>query len=330
MFTALVITRFVLMALYGIGFKDAKFYGKQKEAKVKNFCGMKKITYVIAVICICAGFVSMGVHASAGNKALNYSLDFTGGTAMTVNFKDYLEVPGSDEDDLRKLFESEAGTTDIQFQNVSGSPEIVIKTPVLDPEHRAAVKDALMEKYALEQSDITEENISGTISGEMRTNAILSVIIAGIFIMIYIWVRFRDIKFGAGAIIALLHDVLVVLAVYSIARIPVGTTFIACMLTIVGYSINATIVVYDRIRENSHTTVKATTEEIVNTSISQTLSRSINTSLTTLIMVLLIYIMGVTSIKEFALPMMAGIIAGTFSSVFISGTIWAVMKGKKK
>ena len=330
MFTALVITRFVLMALYGIGFKDAKFYGKQKEAKVKNFCGMKKITYVIAVICICAGFVSMGVHASAGNKALNYSLDFTGGTAMTVNFKDYLEVPGSDEDDLRKLFESEAGTTDIQFQNVSGSPEIVIKTPVLDPEHRAAVKDALMEKYALEQSDITEENISGTISGEMRTNAILSVIIAGIFIMIYIWVRFRDIKFGAGAIIALLHDVLVVLAVYSIARIPVGTTFIACMLTIVGYSINATIVVYDRIRENSHTMVKATTEEIVNTSISQTLSRSINTSLTTLIMVLLIYIMGVTSIKEFALPMMAGIIAGTFSSVFISGTIWAVMKGKKK
>ena len=330
MFTALVITRFVLMALYGIGFKDAKFYGKQKEAKVKNFCGMKKITYVIAVICICAGFVSMGVHASAGNKALNYSLDFTGGTAMTVNFKDYLEVPGSDEDDLRKLFESEAGTTDIQFQNVSGSPEIVIKTPVLDPEHRAAVKDALMEKYALEQSDITEENISGTISGEMRTNAILSVLIAGIFIMIYIWVRFRDIKFGAGAIIALLHDVLVVLAVYSIARIPVGTTFIACMLTIVGYSINATIVVYDRIRENSHTMVKATTEEIVNTSISQTLSRSINTSLTTLIMVLLIYIMGVTSIKEFALPMMAGIIAGTFSSVFISGTIWAVMKGKKK
>ena len=330
MFTALVITRFVLMALYGIGFKDAKFYGKQKEAKVKNFCGMKKITYVIAVICICAGFVSMGVHASAGNKALNYSLDFTGGTAMTVNFKDYLEVPGSDEDDLRKLFESEAGTTDIQFQNVSGSPEIVIKTPVLDSEHRAAVKDALMEKYALEQSDITEENISGTISGEMRTNAILSVIIAGIFIMIYIWVRFRDIKFGAGAIIALLHDVLVVLAVYSIARIPVGTTFIACMLTIVGYSINATIVVYDRIRENSHTMVKATTEEIVNTSISQTLSRSINTSLTTLIMVLLIYIMGVTSIKEFALPMMAGIIAGTFSSVFISGTIWAVMKGKKK
>ena len=244
---------------------------------------------------------------------------------MTVNFKDYLEVPGSDEDDLRKLFESEAGTTDIQFQNVSGSPEIVIKTPVLDSEHRAAVKDALMEKYALEQSDITEENISGTISGEMRTNAILSVIIAGIFIMIYIWVRFRDIKFGAGAIIAL-----VVLAVYSIARIPVGTTFIACMLTIVGYSINATIVVYDRIRENSHTMVKATTEEIVNTSISQTLSRSINTSLTTLIMVLLIYIMGVTSIKEFALPMMAGIIAGTFSSVFISGTIWAVMKGKKK
>ena len=218
-----------------------------------------------------------------------------------------------------------------RFQNVSGSPEIVIKTPVLDPEHRAAVKDALMEKYALEQSDITEENISGTISGEMRTNAILSVLIAGIF-MHDLYLVF-DSEISSLVQVQSSHCSMMfwsLLAVYSIARIPVGTTFIACMLTIVGYSINATIVVYDRIRENSHTMVKATTEEIVNTSISQTLSRSINTSLTTLIMVLLIYIMGVTSIKEFALPMMADIIAGTFSSVFISGTIWAVMKGKKK
>ena len=190
-----------------------------------------------------------------------------------------------------------------------------------------------MEKYALEQSDITEENISGTISGEMRTNAILSVIIAGIFIMIYIWVRFRDIKFGAGAIIALLHDVLVVLAVYSIARIPVGTTFIACMLTIVGYSINATIVVYDRIRENSHTMVKATTEEIVNTSISQTLSRSINTSITTFIMVVMLYILGVASIRDFSLPLMAGLVCGAYSSICIATELWYVMKvhlGKNK
>ena len=326
MFTALLVTRFVLLALYGIGLKDAKYYGKQKTPKIRNYFGLKKITYPIAVVLICIGFVSMGIHASSGN-ALNYSLDFTGGTAMTVTFNDYLEVPGADEAELRQLFEENAGTTDIQFQNVAGSTEIVIKTPVLDPDHRGAVKDALAEKYNLDiADDITEENISGVVSGEMRSNAIMSVIIAGIFILLYIWIRFKDVKIGASAIIALLHDVLIVLMVYAVARIPVGTTFIACMLTIVGYSINATIVVFDRVRENNRSMVKASTEEIVNTSISQTLSRSITTSLTTFVMVLLIYIMGVTSIREFALPMMAGIIAGTFSSVFISGTIWCLMK----
>lgn len=332
MFTALVITRFVLLALYGIGFKDVKYYGKQRTPKIRDYFGMKKIAYPLAVILIAVGFVSMGIHASSGDKALNYSLDFTGGTAMTVTFNDYLEVPGADEAELRELFEDNAGTTDIQFQNVAGSTEIVIKTPVLDPEHRSAVKEAMAEKYDLDiAEDITEENISGVVSGEMRSNAIMSVIIAGICILLYIWVRFRDVKIGVSAIIALLHDVLVVLMVYAVVRIPVGTTFIACMLTIVGYSINATIVVFDRVRENTRSMVKASTEEIVNTSISQTLSRSIMTSLTTFVMVLLIYIMGVTSIREFALPMMAGIIAGTFSSIFISGTIWCLMKkaGKK-
>lgn len=332
MFTALVITRFVLLALYGIGFKDAKYYGKQRTPKIRDYFSMKKIAYPLAVILIAVGFVSMGIHASSGDKALNYSLDFTGGTAMTVTFNDYLEVPGADEAELRELFEDNAGTTDIQFQNVAGSTEIVIKTPVLDPEHRSAVKEAMAEKYDLDiAEDITEENISGAVSGEMRSNAIMSVIIAGICILLYIWGRFRDVKIGVSAIIALLHDVLVVLMVYAVVRIPVGTTFIACMLTIVGYSINATIVVFDRVRENTRSMVKASTEEIVNTSISQTLSRSIMTSLTTFVMVLLIYIMGVTSIREFALPMMAGIIAGTFSSIFISGTIWCLMKkaGKK-
>lgn len=330
MFTALVITRFVLLALYGIGLKDAKFYGAQKPAKVRDYCGLKKITYPIAIVLIAIGFGSMAVHAGSGS-ALNYSLDFTGGTAMTVTFNENLEVPGSDETDLRELFEEYAGTTDIQFQNVSGTTEVVIKTPVLDSEHRGAVKEALAEQYNLDEATaIAEENISGVVSGEMRTNAILSVVIAGIFILLYIWFRFKDVRIGASAILALLHDVLIVLMVYAVVRIPVGTTFIACMLTIVGYSINATIIVFDRVRENTKIMVKASTEEIVNTSISQTLSRSINTSLTTFVMVLMIYILGVTSIREFALPMMAGILAGTFSSVFISATIWCLMKKKDK
>ncbi len=331
MFTALVITRFVMLALYGIGFKDVKYYGKQKEPKVRNYCGMRKRTYIISGVLICVGFVAMGIGASSGNGALNLSLDFTGGTAMTVTFNDELDVPGDDEDALRALIEEYAGTTDIQFQSVSGTTEVVIKTPVLDSESRGAVKEALAEAYDLDIStDIEEENISGVISSEMRQSAVISVILAALCIMLYIWIRFRDARFGLSAIIALLHDVLIVLMVYALVRISVGTTFIACMLTIVGYSINATIVVFDRVRENLKIMPYAEIEKVINTSISQTLTRSINTSFTTLIMVLMLYIMGVTSIREFALPMMVGIIGGTWSSVFISGTLWGIMKKKAK
>ena len=165
----------------------------------------------------------------------------------------------------------------------------------------------------------------------MQKDAIIAVVIAGICMLIYIWFRFKDIKFGASAVFALLHDVLCVLTVYTLVRIPVGNTFIACMLTIVGYSINATIVIFDRIRENRQVMYKASLEEVVNSSITQTLSRSINTSLTTFISVFVLYIMGVASIREFALPLMAGIIAGAWSSIFITGTLWYLMKklGKK-
>lgn len=330
MFTALVITRLVLLALYGLGFNDEKYFGKQKAPVRRGFYGMRKITYVIAVIAICIGFVSMGLHSSSGDKVLNYSLDFTGGTAMTVTFKDNLEIPGADEEKLEKLVAEYGGTTDVQFQKNTGTTEVVIKTPILDPEHRGAVKDALVEQYGIDEAaDITEENISGTISSEMRSDAIVSVIVAAIFILIYIWIRFRDLRFGASAVIALVHDILVTLAVYAVLRIPVGTTFIACMLTIVGYSINATIVIFDRVRENIKAMPTSTNEDIVNLSIAQTLSRSINTSLTTLIMVVMLYILGVTSIREFALPMAAGIIAGTFSSVFLSATLWCMMRGSQ-
>ena len=328
MFTALLITRLVLLALYGLGFKDEKYYGRQKAAKVRDFFGMKKITYVIAVIVILIGFISMGVNASRGSRALNYSLDFTGGTAMTVVFNEEMEVPGQDEEDLKEIFQTYANTTDTQFQKVTGTNEVVIKTPILSVAERDAVKTALCETYGINEADaITEENISGTVSGEMRSDAVSSVIIATICILLYIWIRFRDMRFGASAVIALIHDILVTLMIYAVIRIPVGTTFIACMLTIVGYSINATIVIFDRIRENLKVMAGASARDIVNTSISQTLSRSINTSLTTLIMVVVLFLLGVTSIREFALPMAVGIIGGTFSSVFITGTLWCLMKG---
>ena len=173
---------------------------------------------------------------------------------------------------------------------------------------------------------VSYERISATISGEMRRDAIIAVVVATICMLIYIWIRFRDVKFATSAIFALLHDVLVVLAFYAISRTTVGNTFIACMLTIVGYSINATIVIFDRIRENLKAMGKSTLTDVVNSSITSTLTRSINTSLTTFVMVLVLYIMGVASIKEFAAPIMVGIVAGAYSSIFITGALWFIMK----
>ena len=183
----------------------------------------------------------------------------------------------------------------------------------------------------MDKEKITADSISGAVSQEMKRDAIVAVTIATICMLIYIWFRFSNITFAAGAVLALMHDVLVVLTCYAMLRWSVGSTFIACMLTIVGYSINATIVIFDRIRENIKLMgPKASTADIVNTSITQTFTRSINTSLTTFVMVFVLFIMGVSSIREFALPLMAGIICGTYSSVCLTGAMWYVMTTKKQ
>jgi SecD/SecF fusion protein len=194
----------------------------------------------------------------------------------------------------------------------------------------------LVEKFGVDDSTIESQSIGSTISNEMRKNAVMAVILACIFMLFYIWFRFKDVRFAGSAIAALAHDVLVVLAAYALIRISVGNTFIACMLTIVGYSINDTIVIFDRIRENMHGVKKQSAEalaEVVNRSLTQTLARSINTSVTTIIMVLLLFIMGVSSIREFALPLMVGLISGTYSSIFIAANLWYILKlhtGKDK
>ena len=189
----------------------------------------------------------------------------------------------------------------------------------------------MVEKFGVEAEQITAESISAAVSKEMKQDAVVAVVIATILMLLYIWFRFKDIRFAASAILALVHDVLVVMTFYAVAKWSVGSTFIACMLTIVGYSINATIVIFDRIRENlavpSH---KQNLEELVNRSITQTFTRSINTSLTTFIMVFVLFIMGVSSIREFALPLMTGIVCGTYSSVCVTGALWYVMTTSKK
>jgi SecD/SecF fusion protein len=257
-------------------------------------------------------------------------LDFTGGTSMTVPFEENINVTGDDGAELLAVITDAIGTGDVQLQNVQGSNDIVIKTQVLDKEARETLKDTLVEQYGVDESQIEEQSISAVVSDEMKQDAIIAVVIATICMLIYIWLRFKDIKFGASAVIALMHDVLCVLTVYTLVRIPVGNTFIACMLTIVGYSINATIVIFDRIRENRQVMYRESLEEIVNASITQTLSRSINTSLTTFISVFVLYILGVASIREFALPLIAGIIVGAWSSIFITGTLWYMMSKHTK
>lgn len=337
LFTALLVTRWVMNALYGLGVQNEKFYGKAKQVKTIDFVGRRALFFGISLAVIAAGFISMGINGAKGSHALNFGLDFMGGTSTTADFgRDYSieEI----ESEIVPVVAEITGDNDIQTNKVEGTTQITIKTRTLDLDEREALTQALTEDFDVSEDTITSQSISSTISSEMRSDAIVAVLVASICMLIYIRFRFGDIRFGASAVLALLHDVLVVLTVYAVLRISVGSTFIACMLTIIGYSINDTIIIFDRLRENmgKHVGTKvtrATLMEVANTSITQTLSRTINTSLTTFVMVLMLFILGVSSIRDFSLPLMAGLICGSYSSVFISCSLWYVMKtrvGKNK
>ncbi len=329
MFTALVVTRWILYSFHALGLKNEKLYGRAKEKKTINFVGKRAIFFTIPVVVIAAGLICMGVRAGAGDGALNYGLDFVGGTSTTADFgKDYT-IEQIESEIVPKVAEI-TGDNNIQTNKVEGTNQITIKTRTLELEERDAFETLLTDQFGVDAGTITTQSISSTISGEMRSDAFLAVIVSSICMLIYIWFRFKDIRFGASAIAALLHDVLAVLAVYALVRISVGSTFIACMLTIIGYSINDTIVIFDRIRENlgklSGKQTRESLAEVANRSLTQTLSRSISTSITTIIMVLMLFIFGVASIREFSLPLMAGMIFGTYSSVCIAAQLWYVMK----
>lgn len=329
MFTALVITRMIVYAFYAVGIRNTKLYGRIKEEREPiDFLGKRKIFFAVSVAVILVGFVFMGVNAGTGKGALNYSLEFKGGTSTNVTFDKAYTLKEIDETMIPDL-EKVTDDPNIQVQTVANSNQVIFKTQTLDLEKREAFAKYMADEFGVEEKDITTENISSTVSSEMRVDAIIAVAIATVFMLLYIWLRFKDIRFATSAVVALIHDVLVVLAFYVIARISVGNTFIACMLTIVGYSINATIVIFDRIREEMKTKKRGEELEVlVNRCITRTLTRSIYTSLTTFVMVAVLFIMGVSSIKEFALPLMVGIICGAYSSVCITGALWYVMKTK--
>ena len=326
MFTALVITRLIIYAFYAIGIRSEKVYGRKlKKRKPIDFLGKRKAFFALSIVLCLSGFVGMGINHARGIGAMNYSLDFVGGTSTNVTFdKEYTldEIDSMMIPDLEKITDD----PNIQVQTVKGTTQVVFKTQTQDLEKREAFANYMEENYGVAATDIHTENISSTVSSEMRTDAVVAVVIATICMLLYIWFRFKDIRFASSAVIALVHDVLVVLAFYVIARVSVGNTFIACMLTIVGYSINATIVIFDRIREERKLHSKEDLKELVNRCITQTLTRSIYTNLTTFIMVVALFVLGVSSIKEFASPLMVGIACGAYTSVCITGALWYVMR----
>lgn len=328
MFTALFVSRLILNAFFAIGFQSEKLYGVAKSRKTIDFVGKRKVFFSLSVAAILCGIVVMGIYQTTSGNALNYNLEFKGGTSTSVTFDEDYSIAELESEVIPVIEEITKDAT-IQKQKVQGSNEVIFKGRTLDQTEREAVTTALAEKFGVDEDKVKMETISSTISNEMKTDALLAVAVSSFFMLIYIWVRFKDIRFGASSVIALIHDVLVVVAFYAVARVAVGNTFIACILTIVGYSVNATIIIFDRIRENlAEMKKRDTLEDIVNLSITQTLNRCIYTSLTTFIMVAVLYVLGVASVQEFALPLMIGIVCGTYSSILITGPLWYVFRMK--
>lgn len=327
MITALFVTKFILNGFFEIGFNKEKFYGNKKPvtepkkfvSKFPKFICVSGAILVIGIVFIIINFAKTG-------NAFSYGLDFSGGTSTEISFPG--NVPENVE--LESLVQNTCGIT-AEIARVEGENSVIVKTKELSTEERAAFIQALKDKYSIDETLIETTSISSTVSGEMKRDAVIATVIATLCMLIYIFFRFKNIGFALSAVLALIHDVLLVLMVYAIfsAWLSVGNTFIACILTIVGYSINATIVIFDRIRENlAEKLNKQTVADVVDLSITQTLSRSINTSLTTFIMVFMIAILGVASVKEFAFPFIGGIVFGCFSSVCLTGAIWYKLRKK--
>ena len=334
MFTALFVTRFIMRAMLDLGLDNEILYGKKVDNKIVDFVGFRKISYAISLALIIVGIAFIAFNAAKGNGGFNYGLDFKGGSSTSVEFNEDLSLNDIDSR-VVPIFENITNSSDIQTQKVANSNQVIIKSRTLSLEEMKTLYETLESSFGIPEEKITTENISGAVSVQMRRDAIVAVIISTILMLIYIWFRFKDIRFAGSAVIAviaLLHDCLVTIGFYAVFRWTVDSTFIACMLTIVGYSINATIVIFDRIRENLGRLRGTSLENIVNTSVTQTFTRSINTSLTTLIMVIVLYVLGVNSIKAFALPLIIGIICGGYSSICITGPLWYDFKkaGKKE
>jgi SecD/SecF fusion protein len=346
MFTCLLVTRIITVCLMELGVVKTTHIlsEKQKDAlekakaehrepvdavEVRPIIENRKKYFIFSAAVLAVGVVFMIAHSSFGNGFFNLDVEFSGGTSFTVDIGQPFE-----NSEIEDIVRAATGESAPQVQRIGGvgTTEVMIRTTQTedDAESRMALITALSERYKLDPDEIPYAFVSPAVSAAMRQRAIMAIAIASLGMLIYISIRFRDVRTGASAVLAQLHDALVVLCIYAILRIPLNYAFIAVMLTTLGYSINATIIIFDRIRENRVRLPKATPSVLINTSVSQTLRRTLFSTLSSFIAVFMLYVIGVAAIRDFTLPIMVGLLFGAYSSVCLSGSTWYMMlKGKK-
>ena len=281
-----------------------------------NVIKNRKIFSIISLAIIVVGILIFAF------RGLNYGIDFTGGTIIQINADKFISV-----DEAREIVDAYDGDASILHGGANKEELIVKSTLDLSNDDTNSIINSFVEKYNIDKNKFQSEKFGATMGAEIKNKAAFSMLIATIAMLAYITWRF-ELAFGIAAIVALIHDILIMFAVYSIFRIPVNSSFIAAILTVVGYSINDTIVIFDRMRENLKLYPRWTLEETINGSIKHSLRRTINTTVTTLVSVLVLYVVGVEAVKELALPLIIGIISGTYSSLFIASPMWYELKNR--
>jgi preprotein translocase subunit SecF len=287
--------------------------------RVFDFMKYRKIWFTISGIILALGLIFLII-----NQGFTYGIDFTGGSSIQIDFGKSFDI--EDVRDIMSEFDKDAIVTYAGNDNEMA----LIKTGIgFDVDKQGEFKKVLKEKLGVEEGNIQIDYIGPAIGDQLKKQALLALLLANIGILIYVSVRFEW-QIGLSAIVALVHDVLVMFTVYAILQIPLTSSFLAALLTIIGYSINDTIVIFDRVRENMKSNKKMSDAELVNLSTSQSLTRSINTSFTTLVTILALYILGVPAIRDFALPMIVGVVSGVYSTIFIASPVWVMLRKRFK
>jgi len=342
MFTCLFVTRIVTICLMNLGvIKSGHMLGKaQKDALAastsnepiidtseKPIVQKRKIYFMfssaIIAICVIVGIINMG----RGVGFFNLDVEFSGGTSFEIFIEQ--DFNNSDIEEIVRNITGESAPQVQAFSNANGSG-VMIRTTATGMNYRTEISAEISEMFNLDADAFTYSDVSPAVSQAMRRSAIMAVIVASIGMLVYISIRFRDVRKGASAVMAQLHDALVVLGIYVLLRIPLNYAFIAVILTTLGYSINATIIIFDRIRENRRRMPKADNESLINMSVTQTLRRTLFSTLSSFIAVFMLYVIGVAAIRDFTLPIMVGLLFGAYSSVCLSGSVWYMMVKRKK